>query len=151
MDKADISALEHAVKDYNDKLLRMILDSDNDISTEAINATSSTITLIAMMESLYIDELGDANTIDSINEIIKDVSDKCITVCGVANTKIPLSMVNNIIQEVNRILDPNTRTIRKNDVGAQHSYTDEISVNSTLSTKESMAFTDSVIITSKNS
>lgn len=151
MDKADISALEHAVKDYNDMLLRMILDSDNDISTEAINATSSTITLVAMMESLYIDELGDANTIDSINEIIKDVSDKCITVCGVANTKIPLSMVNTIIQEVNRILDPNTRTIRKNDVGSQHSYTDEISVNSTLSTKESMAFTDSVIITSKNS
>ena len=61
-----------------------------------------------------------------------------------------LMLVNNIIYEVNKILDPNTRVIKKPD-NTYHVYTDEILTHSTITSNESLSFRDSVIITSKNS
>ena len=148
-DKADISDLEDAAKKYNDALLQLIFENSEDISSIVMDATSSTIILLSTMESLYIDELDDNDVIDSIKDIIKTVSDKCIVVCTATNTNTLLTLLNNIIQEVNKILDPNTRIIRT-DSDSEYSYTDSISVNSRLTEKETQMFRDSVIISSKN-
>lgn len=151
-DKPDLSSLESTIKNYSEKLLQLILDIEIDISSLAMSATGSAMTLNNVMESLYVDELEEPDVIKSITSIVQDMTNKCKSVIRMVPIESSnlLMLVNNIIYEVNKILDPNTRVIKKPD-NTYHVYTDEMLTHSTITSNESLSFRDSVIITSKNS
>lgn len=147
--KADVTELEESINTFSTNLVQEMFVTGKDVTYITTNITENMISLYSLMESLYMDEFEDKDIISYISEIISNISNSCVVVSHELNSKNIIVLWNAIIQEINKLLDSSTRKPR--GIEKSHSYKDTVSIKATTATNDTMRFSDSVIICSKNS
>lgn len=147
MDKADISGLEMSLHKFNSAVLQDMIDTGKDITHLTVDVTESTVALYAMMESLYMEEFDDSSVVSYIVELANVISSKCKIISKELSNTDPIVAWNLVIQEVNKLLDPNTRK-KRNQVESS-GYNDDITCKITADSDDTLQFSDSVIIMGK--
>ena len=143
-DKADISELELSLHKFSSAVLQAMFDVGKDITHLTADITENTVALYAVFESLCMDEFDDNGVVSYVIELVNNVSSKCKVISQELSTTVPIVAWNLVIQEVNKLLDPNTR--KKREQIESTGYDDTILCKATMGSDDNLQFTDSVII-----